>query len=184
MNRHSANDCQAMQDLIERFLDGELDALTKAVFESHSVDCAECAAELALARRVRSGLDALSPMRCPSDITEAVFAYARSRPLPARRPWWWHAWRPALAGGVAIVLLAITGYVGHNPKTVSPRIAQSELEQAQKQAKWTLVFINQLSRKAAANLKHEFLDPHVSRKLLRIVDPNQSTEPKEKVHES
>lgn len=179
MNRPERTVCEQMQDLIETYLDGAGTRAQTSAFESHVETCNECAAELALARQVRTGLDSLPLQNCPVFVSEAVLDYAAARPLAARRPWWSLVWRPALVGAVAVLLLAITGYVGQNGKQATPQFTHAELEQAQKQAKWTLVFINQLSRRTATNLKQDVIDPHVSRTLQRIINSRHLTNPKE-----
>lgn len=184
MNRPETIACDKMQDEIEVYLDGELGEMESAAFESHLVSCADCAAELAAARRVGKGLGALSLLKAPAAIEKRAFAYASAHPLPARRPWWWLLWRPALVGAVAVLLLAITGYVGQNGKQTSPQFTRAQLEQAHNQAKWTMVFINQLTRKTASTLKHDVMKPHVTQKLLRIIDPKSDTAPKEMQHAS
>jgi anti-sigma factor RsiW len=173
-----------MRDLIESYLDGELGDSEKTEFELHVASCADCAAELALARRVSAGLDALGILKAPATIEARVFAYAKAHPQQSRRPWWWLSWRPALVGATAMVLLAITGYVGQNGKQVSPQFTRAQLEQAHNQAKWTMVFINQLTRKTASTLKHDVMEPHVTQKLLRVIDPKSDTTPKEMQHAS
>lgn len=184
MNQPETTACNHMRDLIEGYLDGELEGSVKAEFELHLATCTDCAAELALARRVSEGLSSLGILKAPAVIEKSVFAYAKAHPLPARRPWWWLSWRPALAGAVAVILLAITGYVGQNGKQASPQFTRAELEQAHNQAKWTMVFINQLTRKTATTLKHDVMKPHVSQKLLRVIDPKSDTTPKEMQHAS
>ncbi len=174
--------CEQALDLLDSLVAGELDSIERAALELHLVECAQCAAELALARRLSDGLDSLDLQKCPATVTDSVFAYAAAHPMTMRRPWWWQAWRPVLAGAVAMILVIATGYVGQNGKQVSPQYTRSELEQARAQAKWTLVFINQLSRRTAADLKHDVLTPHVSQKLLHIVNPNLETAPKENKH--
>ena len=185
MNRpEMTTNCTSIQDRVDLYLDGELGAIERAAFESHTIGCPACSAELALARRVNVGLDALTLETCPPSVTAAVFAHAKANPHHARRPWWWLTWRPVLAGAVAAILLIFTGYIGQNGKLATPQYSRAELEQAREQAKWTLVFINQLSRKTAADLKHDVLNPHVSQKLLRVIDPKNDLNPKETHHAS
>jgi len=193
MNRPEMDmSCKQARDLIDAYVDGEIELPEKTVLESHLVSCADCAEELAFARRVDAGLHALPAQKCPPSVSAAVFAYAASRPSPVRRPWWRltpvlslsNGWRPALTGAVAVILLLATAYVGQNGKQPTPSYSRAELEQAQQQAKWTMVFISQLSRKTASNLKHDVLDPYVVRKVMRIVDPKLHSAPKENEHAS
>jgi anti-sigma factor RsiW len=183
MNRlEMTTNCSNVLERIEPYLDGELGATERATFESHVLVCVDCGAELALARRLDMGLNAITLEACPPSVTAAVFAHAKANPHPKRRPWWSLVWRPALAGAVAAILLFITGYVGNNGKVSAPQYSRAELEQAREQAKWTLVFINQLSRSTAADLKRDVLEPEVSERLLRVIDPKSTTAPKEISH--
>ncbi len=184
MNRPELTHCDHVRERIEMYLDGELGDAERAAFESHMFACADCAAELALARRVSRGLTLLEIEKCPTVVTDAVFAHARMHPLPAQRPWWRLTWRPALIGAMALVLLAATHYVGQNNKVASPQFTRAELEQAQKQAKWTLVFIGQLSRKSATKAARDVMGDRVGGILRRAIDPNAETTPKENEHAS
>lgn len=185
MNRPDmTTDCAKHQEQFDVYLDHDLGEIERAALESHLIGCVDCAAELALARRLNAGLDALPLESCPPSVTVAVFAHAKANPHPARRPWWWLSWRPTLAGAVAAILLLITGYIGQNGKVTAPQYSRAELEQAREQAKWTLVLINQLSRKTATDLKHDVLDPQVSQRLLRAVDPTSDKSSKEIHHAS
>lgn len=184
MNRSETTACDHMRDVIDIYLDGELGDSEKTEFELHVSSCADCAAELALARRVSAGLDSLGILKAPATVEASVFAYAKAHPQHSRRPWWWLSWRPALVGAVAVVLLAITGYVGQNGKQASPQFTRAELEQAHKQAKWTLVFISQLSRKSATKAAQDVMGDRVGGILRRAIDPNAETTPKENEHAS
>jgi len=183
MNRPDmTTNCTSVQDRIDAYLADELGDIDRGALESHLASCPNCAAELTLARRLDAGLGALPLEACPPSVTAAVFAHAKANPHPARRTWWTLAWRPALAGAVAAILLLVTGYIGNNGKVSAPQFTRAELEQAREQAKWTLVFINQISRKTATDLKDDVLDPQVSQRLLRVVDPKSAPTPKEISH--
>lgn len=177
--------CENALDMIDSYVDGDLGNMEQTALESHIVSCSVCAAELELARRVNAGIDSLALHKCPPAVIDAALAHAAAHPLPRfRQPWWWLVWRPALAGAVAVVLLFATAYVGQNGKQTSPQYTRAELEQARAEAKWTLVFINQLTRKTAATLKHEVMKPHMTETLRRVIDPNSGTTPKENGHAS
>lgn len=176
--------CDQYRDLIDRFADGELDSNALAALEGHVLVCQECALELALARRIDREFHSLPFQQCPPDVTQTVFAYAASRPAAHQRPKWWQVWQPALAGALAAILLLVTAFVGQNAKYTTPQYTRAELEQARAEAKWTLLFINQLSRKAATDLRDDVLRPHVVRKMIRLVDPRLNSAPKENEHAS
>lgn len=185
MNRSDmTTNCTEIRDRFDAYLAGEIGESERALVESHIAECSDCAAELELASRLDSGLTALPLESCPPSVTNAVLAHAKANPHPVRRPWWWMNWRPALAGAVAMALLIITGYIGQNGKVAAPQYTRAELEQAREQAKWTLVFINQLSRQTATDLKRDVLEPEVSERLLRVIDPKSTTAPKEISHAS
>ncbi|HWO56639.1 MAG TPA: zf-HC2 domain-containing protein [bacterium] len=184
MNRLEVNSCEQCQDIIEAYLDGELAAVERAALEAHMIVCAACAEQLALGRRVRAGLDSLRVLASPPSVAAAALAYASAHPRPSRRPSWRENWKLALAGALAMVLVAITGYVGQRSQPVLPPYTRAELEQAHAEAKWALVFISQLSRKTTDGVRSEVLDFHVTRNLRRAIDRKPGTTTKENEHAS
>ena len=56
-------DCHAVEPLIEGYVDGDLGAAERATFEAHLEHCGSCAAEIALARRIRDLTGSRSEIR-------------------------------------------------------------------------------------------------------------------------
>ena len=100
------NDCPNadMRDLLPDLVNGRLDAEARAAVEAHVAGCADCRAEVALLRAVRSAMH-ISPALDLSAIASAIPAYR----APVRRSW--VGWRLAaavtllVAGGSSVVLL-------------------------------------------------------------------------------
>lgn len=90
------NDCPNadVRDLLPELLHGRLDAAARASVEAHVAACADCAAELALLRNLRSAMG--TPKVEVASIVAALPAYR----APARRSW--VGWRSAAAIAVIV----------------------------------------------------------------------------------
>ena len=53
--------CEESRQLIDFYLDGELDALRSAEFELHARNCAECAPQIERASKLRSAIRETAP---------------------------------------------------------------------------------------------------------------------------
>jgi anti-sigma factor RsiW len=110
-------DCAEASRLLDRWLDGELDAERSAPLEAHLAGCAACAAKRRELEERRAALRAALPRhRAPAALAERVRAAARSeargragRPEPAPHPrasathWGW------MGLGAAVATLAFAG---------------------------------------------------------------------------
>ena len=88
-------------DLLNLYLDDQLELSARAAADAHLNGCAQCRSELAALRAISVALDALQPEPLPIDLTPQVLA----RIAPARRHW-----RDAVAGallGAQVVLAAL-----------------------------------------------------------------------------
>jgi anti-sigma factor RsiW len=64
--------CGSVEPLVERFVDGDLDAATAREVETHARACRRCAARVAAARRLLAAFDAEPLARAPEGFTDAV----------------------------------------------------------------------------------------------------------------
>ncbi len=120
--------CARLSQVLDAWLDGELDATTGAEIELHLRGCAACArlrdGRTALAERLRTGALAYpAPAHLRTRVERAIAANAA--PAPTRRgPTWWQA---AAALGAASALGVAAGYWIGQPLPESfpggPRIA-------------------------------------------------------------
>jgi anti-sigma factor RsiW len=173
--------CEQVCDELEAYLDGEVSPERARMIEVHFVGCEDCAAEHALAVEAVGALRQLPTVSCPPTVVAAAYERIESLTRPMRRPWWQIAWRPALAVGVAGVLLWITGLVGRQQMATRPQYTAMQIESARAKAKWTLTYIGQLSHKSAATLREELSDPNLAAPL-RYLNRNEHRDSKESEH--
>ena len=91
MNRfpsHQDLTCTEVQDILEVYLDDELDADTYASVASHIGSCVACQDEVRFARAVSGALHELPKPDPPFEIFDAVAAHVRAH--PNREPSWRH----------------------------------------------------------------------------------------------
>ena len=83
MNRfpsHPDLTCTEVQDTLEAYLDGELDANTHASVASHVESCATCQDEVRFVRAISDALQELPRPEPPPKIFDAVSDYVRAHP--------------------------------------------------------------------------------------------------------
>ena len=120
-------------DLLEAYVDGELNEEDSRFLEHHLATNSELADELALTRRVQLGLRALPKQRCPEAVSQRVWSQTLDpepadvpsrHPNTGRRPslldQWASAWRAAFAAleqrparlvaGFALVAIALVSH--------------------------------------------------------------------------
>jgi hypothetical protein len=168
--------CQWVNENLERYLDGDLPPSEAAMVESHTAQCAACADELKLAQQVTGSLRALPILECPARVTDTVYGQIES--LPKKRasvrigfgrlfsPVFW---RPALAGVVAVLLVALIGVVGSR-KHKEPTVSARDLARAKVEVKWALGCVNQITKRTSQMVKDELLDPRVIWPVVRAVE--------------
>jgi len=91
MNRfpsHPDLTCTEVQDTLEAYLDGELDADTSASVASHVESCSMCQDEIRFVQAIRDALHELPRPEPPPKILDAVEAYVHAHPAAGQR--WWH----------------------------------------------------------------------------------------------
>ncbi len=95
-------------DLLEPYLDEELDAAQRAAVDRHMAECADCSSAYARLREQKAGIRAAAPYynadpEIHQSIRAALRDAARSEPTPIRRGSWW---RPVAIA--ASILLAVS----------------------------------------------------------------------------
>ena len=91
MNRfpsHPDLTCTKVQDTLEAYLDGELDADTYASVASHVESCATCQDEVRFVQAISDALHELPRPEPPPKIFDAVSDYVRTH--PNKEPRWLH----------------------------------------------------------------------------------------------
>lgn len=151
--------CDWVQAVVDDYVDGNLPDKEAALLTEHCAECESCAVELELALAVKDGLDALSMIACPDEVTDRVFERV-SNPQPVTESRKDHAlmtllkpiWRPVsiAAAAAAVVLMMVSVSVDTEPGP-----SQAEVDQALREAKYALAVINDAGRRTGAQVGTE-----------------------------
>ncbi|RMH16663.1 MAG: hypothetical protein D6696_17675 [Acidobacteria bacterium] len=161
--------CAAIDELLEPYVDGELNAAARARIDRHLASCPACAEQLELARRVGAGLRALPPQSCPPRVTRAVLAQAERaaqsggfwrRLLPAPPP----RWRPALA---LLLLAALSFAVLRRPPATPPPVPAADVAQAEEEVKLALAYLGRIGAQAGTAVRKEVFAERLATPLAR-----------------
>jgi anti-sigma factor (TIGR02949 family) len=145
--------CAAALELIEPFLDGDLDAGDAERLRGHLAGCAACAAERALAERVHGELRALPQPECPPELLARVVRTGRGEVVPFRPR---RTERLRIAAAAAVLALA----VGGGSLFVHLQQVQQQREQvaeATREARLALAYFGKVTRKAGLDVRDEVL---------------------------
>ena len=145
--------CDDVLARLEEHVDGELTRAEAAPLERHVRRCSTCAAELALARRIRQELRALPrPELAPGR-------------QPHRRGWAGrHRWQLAAA---CLFLVLLAGVLRVDRTAVEPpvqvarhelpyAVTDADLARAEREARYALARVAEITRRARADLDHSF----------------------------
>jgi hypothetical protein len=72
-------DCAGIDELLSEYIDGTLDAKTVQLVEKHISVCADCKEKLASLRAMVEELNALEPMKAPTDFLEKIHQRIKPR---------------------------------------------------------------------------------------------------------
>lgn len=175
-------DCDRVLDLLEPFVDDEVDATERVMVRNHVERCPTCAQELSLARRIRRGLRAMPqpelPPRLADDLPEVPGAIlARTSPPTPSRRW-------AVVGSLAAVLVAAMLVLwASSPFDSSPQVVRQpapsaeEIERAEAEARYALAQVAAVSRRAGLELRDEIFGPHLVQPMTRNLTESLRTVP-------
>jgi len=106
-------ECNDLQRVLNRLIDGELPPATKSEAEAHAAGCADCAPRLAEERQWRQAVRrAGTYYAAPELVRRRIETMARRQSAAARAPSAWPGWRIAASLLVSVGLTsAITAYV-------------------------------------------------------------------------
>ena len=157
--------CHDALDLLEPYVDGDLEPAEAERLRFHLASCPACAAELALAQRIQAELRALPQLDCPPEIVERVRRQGAqtAQVLPFRSP----APRrgPALpfrgarlAAAAALLALALGGGALFLRSQQQPRQpSAAEVARAAAQARYALAYLGKVSREASLDVRDDVL---------------------------
>ncbi len=126
--------CESAINLLDGYIDGELDLVNQLEVEKHVEDCEECGA---LFKRARSLSGALSDdtfyYRAPDDLREKVRTSIRpTADEPSKASWWKWKWMPALvttaiAAAAIVVIVAIIRPATSNDDKLASEIVSAHV---------------------------------------------------------
>ncbi|HEV7504291.1 MAG TPA: anti-sigma factor [Thermoanaerobaculia bacterium] len=160
MNRHDDDlKCHDALDLLEPYVDGDLETAEAERLRSHLESCRACAAELVLAERIQRELRALPQLDCPPEIVERVRregAQVLSFRSPARPR------GPALpfriAAAAALLAVALGGGIFFVRSQQQPRQpSAAEVARATQQARYALAYLGRVSRQASLDVRDDVI---------------------------
>ena len=137
--------CEEALELLETHLDGELPPGGEARLRTHLDGCRSCAAELALAHRIRAELRTMKPV-------SAGVVLPFRRPQTGRQPM-----RLLLAA--AMLVLSIGGALYLEQTRVRPTAGPSpeEVARATAEARFALAYVGKVSRHTGLDLRDGIL---------------------------
>lgn len=161
--------CYDALDLIEPYVDGDLDPAEAGCLRSHLEGCRSCAAEWMLARRIQAELRALPQLDCPPEIVERVRREGAqgAQILPFRPPVRGRGavmpFRIARIGAAAALLaLALGGGALFIRSQQQPRQpSAAEVARATQQARYALAYLGKVSRQASLDVRNDVLGRRV-----------------------
>ncbi len=152
-------DCSEFRELVDAWVDGELDVTEEARLQAHLESCVDCREERELAASVASQLRALPEVDLPESVAAAVRRKTRAwptvglsgvrkgplfRPLPA-----------AVAMAVAIAVMVILVIPRKSPN--QPQFSDREIEQAVQQTRIALAVVNSATRRAEFEVRRRVI---------------------------
>jgi predicted anti-sigma-YlaC factor YlaD len=174
---NSEMNCSACDEVIEAYLDGELNAEDSRAIESHVAECHVCAAELSLARQVSEGLAELTPLDCPDGVTlrvrqsmsaigspaNSIAAESRIKRATRNKSLWQIAAVVTLvAAGVVIAISQSDHSRPIESVNVDDAYTPEEVALARKQLEWTLAYLEHVTRSSMWSVGQDVIGKHVA----------------------
>jgi anti-sigma factor RsiW len=156
--RAEALSCDRVLDLIEPWIDGELERGPSLSMKAHLDSCSSCAAELRLAEEIRAGLRAMPSYEPPERLTKAVAeATEPTRAERIRRVLASTVLRPvpaAVAAAAVVAVLVIQPW--RAPTEVD--FSTSEVARATAETKLALAYVGGVSRRAQSEVRERVIE--------------------------
>lgn len=146
--------CELARDLVEPYVDGDLEPVEAERLWVHLESCSACAGELALAQRIQAELRALPQLDCPPEIVERVRREG-AQILPFRPPVRGGSGLPfRLAAAAALLAVALGGGAFFIRSQQQPRQpSAAEVARATQQARYALAYLGRVSRQASLDVR-------------------------------
>jgi anti-sigma factor (TIGR02949 family) len=176
------HDCAWARERIEACLDDDLGAAEHDALRAHTAACPSCAAELALATRVRDALRALPRAEAPARVVDAAERAVRGGadagtgnviPLPGarrRRP----GWIPAAAAALVLVLSGLWYDQRRRADTLPAELAgagvtAAEVAEAQAGVEMAFAYVGRYSARAARVVEQDVIGDRVAPRVERAL---------------
>lgn len=162
MNRNDDGmTCELALDLVEPYVDSDLESGEAERLRVHLESCRACAAELALAQRIQAELRALPQLDCPPEIVERVRREGAqgAQMLPFRSSVRGGTGLPfRLVAAAAVLALAVGGGALFIRSQQQPRQpSAAEVAHATQQARYALAYLGKVSRQASLDVRDDVL---------------------------
>jgi anti-sigma factor RsiW len=163
--------CTELHERLDAHLDGDLPPEQSAALAGHASTCAECRAELALARRVHRELREMGSALCPEVVFEATLTRVASleRPRAPRPPVAGRArshWRVAVGGCVLLGALVL-GVLRFPSAPSEPMYSHEEIAEAHRQVELAFALVGRAGLDAGLYLHDTVMGEHVVPPLQR-----------------
>lgn len=166
--------CETAREIIDAFIDGDLDEPGRAALRRHCDQCGACGRELVLAERVRDELRALPALSAPHRLIRDAGAAARVAPvvpLPVRtrrvRP------RPAIVGvmAAALAVAAATVWLAtrRSGDTPAPAYTEAEVRRARDEMALAFAYVGRYSAESAEILRDDVMARRVMPRIERAL---------------
>lgn len=161
--------CVALDERLEDYLAGALEAAQESVVARHLTVCPRCAGEAALGERVAFELTQLPVFDASPELLARIKRRVREERAPvvtlASRRRGRLLWPAALAAGLLMAALALGWWQGARP--TEPTAA--EIAAAEQQARYALALVAQIGRRAGAEVRQGVLIERVATPLVEGV---------------
>jgi anti-sigma factor RsiW len=162
--------CEQVRDHIDEYLDGSLDAGTRAGLEAHGAGCVRCARELRLAHRVHAELRALPALAAPGGVVDAAAQAAARTPRVVTSPVraTQRRWISVVAAAFVLVAAATWLNIDHR-RTPEPEFTAAEVRRAREELALAFVYVDRYSSRAADLLRDDVLERRVVPRVERAL---------------
>lgn len=126
--------CEEVIELLEAYVEGELDESEQEIVETHISGCELCKQELALTQSIPSLVGSLQTPSVPEDIVPNTLE--RLQKTPTARRWWLRSWgaflsrKWQLTGVVCALLIISLLSIGYHRMNREPKITDAEVAAA------------------------------------------------------
>jgi len=166
--------CEELNENLEAYIDGELDAGRSGEVEAHLAGCSACREEMVRAKRIVFELRDLPARKCPESVAGRVLnrigqaderRQARPPGLFRRNPL--TSWPLRAAAGVLPPAMAATDLVWKAPATQAPAYSREEIDRARKGIALAFGCVDHSLDRAHAVVKKENVPGKIIRPLKR-----------------